>query len=223
MFLAWISTCFSLTWNMLRVQIQLIYGTWKLLKVPAPIVSVFGGSRFEQEHEYAQQAYIFAKRLIDHDISIITGGGGGIMEAVSCGALEGVPPSKKAHCIGINLKELDDRNKCVKNYFELDFIFARKWLMTKYSTAFVIFPGGFGTLDELAEVLTLIQTEKIPRLPIILVGIDYWDDFMAWIRKETLEHNLIAKEDLDLFTLTNDLDHAFTIILDICKKKYGSK
>jgi uncharacterized protein (TIGR00730 family) len=207
----------------MRLEIQLIYGTWKLLKIQPPVVSVFGGSRFTQEHEYAKQAHTFAKRLIDHDISIITGGGSGIMEAVSCGALEGNPPSKKAQCMGINLKGLDDRNECVKNYFELDFIFARKWLMIKYSTAFVIFPGGFGTLDELAEVLTLIQTAKIPRLPIILVGTDYWDDFMAWMKKETLEHNLIAKEDMDLFTLTDNLDHAFTIILDICKAKYGGK
>lgn len=221
MFFKWIKASGSLWWSLLKVQFQLMFSSWKLLKITPPIVSIFGGSRLGQEHQYAQQAFKFAQKLIEHDISIITGGGGGIMEAVNCGAI--TRKNKKARSIGINIKGLDDRNKCVEDYFELDFIFARKWLMTQYSIAFVIFPGGFGTLDELAEVLTLMQTKKLKRIPIILIGVTYWNDVMDWIHKSALQHELITKEDVTLFSLTDDLDHAFTIIRDISAKSETQK
>lgn len=215
MFFKWVASCSSVFYGLLRVQIQIMFGAWKLLKVKPPIVSIFGGSRFKQDHPYAIQARAFAQKLVDNNISIITGGGSGIMEAVNCGAISG--DGKKARSIGINIRGLEEPNPCLQEYIELDFIFARKWLMTQYSIAFVIFPGGFGTLDELAEVLTLMQTKRLQRIPVILIGVEYWNDFRNWIHQETLRYDLVSKEDLSLFSITDDFNHAFEIIRDICR------
>jgi len=121
--------------------------------------------------------------------------------------------------IGIGVKELGEgKNPCVQEYFELDYFFARKWLMTRHSQAFVIFPGGFGTMDELAEILTLVQTKKLGRVPIVLVGVEYWRDFMEWLKYSALVHGLIVKEDLELFTLTDDIDKVFALVCKECEQ-----
>jgi uncharacterized protein (TIGR00730 family) len=206
----------KLFFNFAHVFFQLTYGAWRVFKLPQPAISIFGGARIKPDHPYALQAGAFAQRLINNNISIITGGGPGIMEAASC-AVSRIK-DKQSRSIGIGVKDLDEeRSICAQEYFELDQFFARKWLLTHYSRAFVVFPGGFGTLDELAEVLTLIQTKKIKRVPIILVGSDYWKDLMNWIEQGALKHKLIVQSDLELFLVTDDLDEALTLILQTCR------
>ena len=199
-----------------RVFIQLLYGIWRLSKLPKPIVTVFGGARLEGRDPYFKKAHLLSEKLVEHDISVVTGGGPGVMEAALCGAIHRKPT--KAKSIGIAVKDLGEgRNPCVQEFFELDYFFARKWLLINYSIAFVVFPGGYGTVDELAEVLTLIQTKKLKQVPIVLIGVEYWQPFLEWLKKEVLKHNLITSEDLALFIITDDLDIAFGHIHEHCK------
>ncbi len=214
-FLSRLGLCTSLFFSLLRVFFQLLYGAWRVSKLHKPIISIFGGARLKETDVYFYQAHELAQKLVAADISVLTGGGPGIMEAVSCGAIVG--NSKKAKSMGISVKDLGEgRNKCVQEYFELNYFFARKWLLTRYSVAFVVFPGGFGTMDELSEVLTLIQTKRLKRVPIILIGKEYWEYFMKWITDEALKHGTIGKEDLKLFIVTDDLHEAFCMVRDEC-------
>lgn len=201
---------FSAALHLSHVYFQLIRGIWKIAGVPRPMVTVFGGSRVVQTDPYARQANQFAQMLVNANISVITGGGPGIMEAANCA----LPPlNGEAKSIGIGVRGLGEGpNKCVKEYFVLDYFFARKWLMTNYSQGFAVFPGGFGTLDELSEVLTLIQTKKLGRVPIVLIGSEYWKLLMQWLHTEALKHKLILKEELELFIVTDDLQEALNIL-----------
>lgn len=201
--------------RLFRVWRQLLYGIWRISGLNKPIVSIFGGARFKQNDYYATQAHKLAQMFVNDDISVLTGGGPGIMEAANCGAIY----SKKARgkSIGIGVRDLtEDSNSCVQEYIELDYFFARKWLLTRYSRGFVVFPGGFGTMDELAEVITLMQTKKLPRLPIVLVGVDYWRPFMTWAEEEAFRHGLVSQIDLDLLFLTDDLNEAFQLVCKEC-------
>ena len=120
--------------------------------------------------------------------------------------------------MGISVRDIHEvRNPCVQEFIELDYFYARKWLLTRYAAGFVFFPGGFGTLDELGEVLNLMQTGKIKRVPIILIGKEFWNPISKWITDEPLAHGLIAKESLELFHVTDDLEEAFCIVRDECK------
>ncbi len=209
--------CFSLGFKLIRVFFQLVYGAWKVSKLPYPIVSIFGGSRLPQYDVYAKQADQVGQWLVEHDISVLTGGGPGIMEAASCGAIR--TNGGKGKSMGIGVRDLGEgKNPCVEEYFQLDYFFARKWLLTRYSVGFIVFPGGFGTMDELSEVLTLIQTKKMKWVPIVLIGKEYWTPFMKWVTDEALKHGLVKKEHVALFTLTDDPYEAFCLIRDECKQ-----
>jgi len=202
-----------------RVFNQILYGIWRITAVPMPRVTIFGSARLEKDDPYAKQAHELGGKFIENGISVLTGGGPGIMEAVSCGAFENGARSK-AISVGINVSEFGEkRNPCVQEYIELNYFFARKYLLTRSSIAFIIFPGGFGTIDEMGEVITLIQTKKMPKLPIILIGTEYWDLFLQWLSKEVLKHGAISESDLKLFTVTDDIDYAFKIVSDFCKKQ----
>lgn len=211
--LAFIShTFFKVLWG----DMQLMHGIWKITKIQGPIVSIFGGSRLPTKDPYIQQAHTLAAKLVAAHINIMTGGGSGIMQAASCGALH----SKTSMSIGVGVTELNEaKNSCVKEYFEVDYFYTRKWLLTHYSIAFVVFPGGFGTLDELTEILTLIQTKILPLAPIILIGHEYWTPFLQWLEHEALIHGAVKEEHLKLFSITDDLDEAFCLIEKTCQKK----
>jgi uncharacterized protein (TIGR00730 family) len=215
-FLRRIAWCLGLFFNLLNVVFQIIYGAWKMSRLPRPLVSIFGGARLSKEEPYWELAHQLSNKLVEANISVLTGGGPGLMEAASCGAIaqkKGVVMS-----MGIGVSDLDEKtNPCVQIYCELDYFFARKWLLTRYSSGFVVFPGGFGTLDELAEVLTLMQTKKIKQVPIVLMGVEYWKDFVDWIDDEITSHGLISPEHRGLFTLTDDLHQAFCLIRDTCE------
>ncbi len=211
-----LGACLKQFFLLLRIFGQLMYGIWRVSKLPVPIVSIFGGARIDGGDIYFKKAHELGSKLVDLDISVLTGGGPGIMEAASCGAI--VSKKGKARMMGIGVTDLGEKpNKCAQEFFALDYFFARKWLLTRFSKAFVVFPGGFGTLDEMAEVLTLIQTKKMAPVPIILYGKEYWHLFMRWLEEEALKHGTILQKDLSLFTVTDDLEKVFCLVRDTCK------
>lgn len=211
-----IKVLFNTFWHLSKVLVQMLYGTWRVSKLDHPIVTIFGSARFKQDDLYALQAAILSKKILDGNISVITGGGPGIMEAASCAV---VPVSKnRARNIGIGVKGLTEgKNHCVGEYFELDYFFARKWLLTRFSRAYIVFPGGFGTMDEMFEVLTLIQTRKMERKPVILIGVEFWAQFMAWLNSEVLLHAAVDVRELELFVVTDDVEKAVEIVKEACK------
>lgn len=208
-----LSRFFILFFHLLHTVIQMIYGAWRISKLHMPIVTIFGSARMTSTTPYAKKAQELGQRFIDADISILTGGGPGIMEAAVCHSkYEG-----KARSIGIGVRGVEDRpNMCATEYFELEYFFARKWLLTEFSSAFVIFPGGFGTLDEMAGVLTLIQTKKLKQVPMVLIGKEYWGPFVEWVQKEALVHGAVKSEELEFFYVTDDLDDAFCFVQSKC-------
>ena len=211
-----IRMCTALLYHFFRVSLQIMYGVWRVSKLPQPIISIFGSAQVAQTDKYAQEANQVASWLVEQDISVLTGGGPGIMEAANCGAIR---PKKKGavKSIGIGVRGLNEpKNMCVEEYFELDYFFARKWLLTQYSSGFVVFPGGFGTMDELSEVLTLIKTGQMKRVPIALVGKDYWHPFMQWITEQAAPRGLIQAEDIKLFSVTDDPYAAFCFVQKKC-------
>jgi uncharacterized protein (TIGR00730 family) len=217
-----IKAYFALAGHMMRMFFQLLYGIWKLSKLKKAPVTIFGGSRLGPESEYIKKAQQLATMLAEFDIPVLTGGGPGIMEAASCG-IE-AHKGKVVTTIGIGVKGLGDPafNKCVRNAIQMDTFTSRKWLLVKYSIGFAIFPGGFGTLDELAELLTLIQTKMRPKAPIVLIGKSYWKPFMDWIEQSALKHGLIRPEDVRLFSVTDDINEAFNLLQVHCKKRQFS-
>lgn len=198
-----------------RVSFQVLYGTWKVTKLNPPIVSIFGGASLSKDDYYFKQAHQLAQQLVETGISVLTGGGPGAMEAANCGAF--LSKKSRGKSIGIGVKGIEEsKNPCLHQYFELNYFFARKWLLTSYSQAFIVFPGGFGTLDELSEVLTLMQTKRTKQVPIVLVGVEYWTPLMRWITQEALEHGLVREAHIKLFTITDDLEEVFCIVRDEC-------
>lgn len=205
---------FLLFFHLFHTVIQMVYGAWRISKLHMPIITIFGSARMQQNALYTKKAQELGQRFIDANISILTGGGPGIMEAASCHAKYG----SKARSIGIGVRGVEDRpNMCATEYFELEYFFARKWLLTEFSSGFVIFPGGFGTLDEMAGVLTLIQTKKLKKVPMVLIGKEYWDPFVQWITQEALTHGAVLPEELEYLYVTDSLDDAFCFVQSKCE------
>jgi uncharacterized protein (TIGR00730 family) len=209
-------TCCVLGLRFLHVFVQIIYGVWRVSKLTQPAVSIFGSAKVAQNDKYAQEANQIAVWLGQEGISVLTGGGPGIMEAANCGSIKKGRKSE-VKSIGIGVHGLNEpKNVCVEEYFELDYFFARKWLLTQYSSGFIVFPGGFGTLDELSEVLTLIQTKQLRKVPIVLVGKDYWRPFMQWVTEEAVPRGLVRPEHVTLFSVTDDPYKAFCFVRGEC-------
>lgn len=200
--------------HLFHVVRQLFYGIWKLSKLNRPLVSIFGSSKLPGDNKYSQFARDLASRLVDANVSVVTGGGPGIMEAANCGAQK---KGDGVRSIGIGVKGLEGGklNPCVEDYMIMHYYFPRKWLLTRYSMAFVIFPGGVGTLEELTELMTLIQTDKRERVPIVLVGKDFWSDILRWMNK-ALDQELLFQSDLDNLTITDDIEEAFEVVTRYC-------
>lgn len=212
-----IGNCAFLGWRFLKVSWQVVYGLWRISKLPHPIVSIFGGARMPQHDKYAQEAGQIALWLVEKEISVLTGGGAGIMEAANCGAMRRTHKGD-VHSMGIGVRGLNEpQNMCTEEYFMLDYFFARKWLLTQYSLGFIVFPGGFGTLDELSEVLTLIQTNQMKKVPIVLMGKSYWEPFLQWLTEHALPLGLIQKEHLALISMTDDPYKAFCFVQGECE------
>jgi len=192
------------TWRTLRIMGEFIEGFDALAEVGSA-VSIFGSARVGRRNRYYGAARRLGSALADQGFAIITGGGPGIMEAANRGAKEAGGLS-----IGCNIELPFEQglNEYVDLGMEFRYFFVRKVMFVKYAEGFVIFPGGFGTLDELFEALTLIQTGKVQHFPLVLYGKDYWGGLLQWIRDKPLYEAKISPEDLDLLTVTDDVDEA---------------
>jgi uncharacterized protein (TIGR00730 family) len=195
-------------WRALRIQAEFVEG-FDALAAVGPAVSVFGSARTKPSHPMYGHARKLGELLAHEGYAVITGGGPGIMEAANRGCQEGGGLS-----VGCNIELPMEQglNPYVDLGVEFRYFFARKVMFVKYADAFVIFPGGYGTLDELFEALTLIQTKKIQDFPVILFGSDYWAGLIDWIRDRLVAEAAIAPADADLLRLTDDPAEACTII-----------
>lgn len=210
----------KLTANYLKVMPQLVIGAWKISRLPQPVVSVFGGSSLKKNSKYVAWAEELAHRLVSYEISIITGGGPGIMEAANLGAVR--KDLHRTHTMGIGVRGVEtidheEFNPSAKYHIVTDYFALRKYLLINYSYAYVIFPGGFGTMDEFMDVMTQMQTKKIPVSPIILIGQEYWAPFMVWVQTAVKE-GLIPQEHVAYITLTDDLEKATTLLVEYCER-----
>ena len=200
-------------WTMFKVIAELVEG-FETMNHIGPCISIFGSARTKPGSKYYELAVDIAKRLTEEGYGIITGGGPGIMEAGNKGASESGGLSVG---LNIDLPFEQSHNPYIDPELNLNYryFFVRKVMFVKYAQAFIAMPGGFGTMDELFEVLTLIQTKKITRVPVILVGKDFWTGMVDWIKNVMLDqaHNISA-EDMDLIPITDDMDEIIKIIND---------
>ena len=199
------------TWSIFKIMSEFVEGFEKLSNI-GPCVSIFGSARTKPDNKYYKYAVEIAEKLTEKGYGIISGGGPGIMEAANKGA-----NNKKGASVGLNIdlpfeqtsnKYIDDDKNIHFNYF-----FVRKVMFVKYAQAFVVMPGGVGTLDELFEAITLIQTKKIQKIPIVLFGSEFWSGLLDWM-KETLlnKEKTINENDFNNFVLVDDIDEAVNII-----------
>ncbi len=198
-----------------RSGFQLMRGVYRLSRLSQPIVAVFGGKAAYDDGKYAALAYDFSAQCAKHGMSVITGGGPGIMEAANCGAYEAAK-NKKRSTLGIGVGGLDESfvNKCA-SLIRVDYFFTRKWLLTRYTCGFVLFPGGIGTMNELFEVLDLLKHGKIKHVPVILIGTSYWKDLIAWYQ-HAFEYEFITLPPGNAFIITDDIDEAMRVIVSSC-------
>jgi uncharacterized protein (TIGR00730 family) len=199
------------SWAIFRVMAEFVEGFDKLAKI-GPCVSIFGSARTPRDHDYYITAEEIAAKLVRHGYGVITGGGPGIMEAGNKGAR-----SENGKSVGLNIvlpfEQFNNVYIDPDKLITFDYFFVRKVMFIKYAQGFVVLPGGFGTLDELFEALTLIQTNKIGRFPIILVGSEYWTGLVDWIKEVMLKkHKNISVEDLDLFVIVDNATDAVQAI-----------
>lgn len=204
------------SWRVFKVMSEFVEGIDKMSKI-GPCVSIFGSARTKPDNPYYLMAEEIAAKLVRHGYGVITGGGPGIMEAGNKGAkLQG------GRSVGLNI-ELPFEQK-PNDYIDQDksinfqYFFVRKVIFIKYSQGFVVMPGGFGTLDELFEAMTLIQTQKIGQFPIVLVGVAYWGGLLDWVKNTMLTNGYISVDDLDLISLVDSATEAVAVIDEFYSK-----
>ena len=195
-------------WRVLRIQAEFVEGFGALAEL-GPAVSVFGSARTHVDHPDYARAEAVARGLVDAGFAVITGGGPGIMEAANKGACEAGGVSVG---LGIELPFEQGMNRWVELGVNFRYFFARKTMFVKYAQGFVVLPGGFGTLDELFEAVTLVQTRKVTRFPIVLVGTAYWSGLVEWLRDAAVEHGTIGPADLELLHVVDDPAEAVRIV-----------
>lgn len=202
------------SWAIFKIMAEFVDG-YEKMAVIGPCISVFGSARTDTNNPYYQQAVETSKLLVEAGYGVITGGGPGIMEAGNNGAdnAEGVSVG-----LNITLPFEQSCNDWVNHPVDFDYFFVRKVMFVKYSQGFIAFPGGFGTLDELFEAITLMQTEKIERKPVVLFGKKYWTGMVDWVKNTMLgEENNISPEDMDFLQMTDDPKEAVKFITDFYK------
>ncbi|WP_447951742.1 LOG family protein [Chryseobacterium koreense] len=202
----WDQTVTKDSWMVFKIMAEFVDGYEKLAKI-GPCVSVFGSARLKNTDPYYQVAVDIAEKITEIGFGVITGGGPGIMEAGNKGARKGGGKS-----IGLNIELPFEQhfNPFIDKGYSMDFdyFFVRKVMFVKYSQGFIVMPGGFGTLDELMEAMTLIQTNKIGRFPIVLVGTTYWSGLLDWFRNTLLANGMISEEDLNLYRVVDTAEDA---------------
>ncbi len=204
------------SWAIFKIMAEFVEGFERLGKI-GPCVSIFGSARTKPEDPYYKLAESIAFELTQHGYGVVTGGGPGIMEAGNKGANRGQGIS-----VGLNIdlpfEQHDNPYIDSDKSLDFDYFFVRKVMFVKYSQGFVVMPGGFGTLDELFEAITLIQTKKIGKFPIILVGKKYWGGLVDWIKNTLLTEGCISPKDLDLISIVDTEDEVLEVINTFYKK-----
>jgi uncharacterized protein (TIGR00730 family) len=203
------------SWRMFGIMAEFVEATERLAPV-RPAVSLFGSARIGEDHPYYAQAEKVARLLSDAGFSVICGGGPGVMEAASKGAFHGKSPS-----VGLNILLPQEQQSNPYQDISLSFhhFFARKVMFVKFAAAYVVLPGGFGTLDELMEALTLIQTRKSRHIPLILMQADYWQGLLDWFRERLVAEGMIGAEDLDLLQVIDEPEQ----VVDAIFKHYEGR
>lgn len=204
------------SWAIFKVMAEFVEGFEKMAKI-GPCVSIFGSARTKPEDPIYKMAEEIASKLVRHGYGVITGGGPGIMEAGNKGA-----KAEKGKSVGLNIELPFEQGNNIyidpDKLISFDYFFVRKVMFVKYSQGFIVMPGGFGTLDEFFEAVTLIQTSKIGRFPIVLVGKDYWGGLMDWVRGTMLEYGNISAKDLDLINIVETPTEAVKVIDEFYSK-----
>ena len=192
------------SWRIFRIMAEFVEAIETLSRVKHA-VSIFGSARTKPDDPYYQKAELLARRLVEKGFGVITGGGPGVMAAANKGAAEAGGQS-----VGMNIRLPFEQkpNPYANVSIDYKYFFIRKVMFVKYAVAYVILPGGFGTMDELFEALTLIQTKRIKSFPVILMGSEYWKGLFDWLRKTMLRDNKISPEDLERFQIIDDPDEA---------------
>jgi uncharacterized protein (TIGR00730 family) len=202
-------------WRLFRIMGEFVEG-FDTLPRYVPCVTVFGSSRVPEQHPYYDLSRRLGRALGERGYTVLTGGGPGTMEAVNRGAYEA-----GADSIGLNIYLPREQipNAYTTESLRFRYFFVRKVMLVKYSTAFFLLPGGYGTLDELFETLTLIQTQKVRPFPVILMGVRFWEGLLDWMRDRLLAERMISPEDLKLFHVTDALDEALALV-DESRKRH---
>jgi hypothetical protein len=201
-------------WRIFRIMAEFV-DAFETLSAAGPAVTIFGSARLPASDPYYKLAVTLGSRLARQNLAVITGGGPGIMEAANRGAAKA-----KGKSIGLNIElpHEQEGNRFVNIPINFHYFFSRKVCFVKYSVAFVFMPGGFGTLDEFFELVTLVQTQRIPRFPLILVGKSFWKGLLSWIDSTLEKNGLISPGDKDLFSLTDDPDEVLEIVTEFRKR-----
>src|SRR5258705_5598723 len=206
----WAEIKSSDSWVIFKVMSEFVEGFEKMAKI-GPCVTIFGSARVKPSNPYYKMAEDIAVRLVQQGYGVITGGGPGIMEAGNKGANKAGGKS-----VGLNIYLPHEQKGNIyidaDKLITFDYFFVRKVIFVKYSQGFIVMPGGFGTLDELSEALTLIQTKKIGRFPIVMVGKKFWSGIIDWFMKVLVAEKMITAEDLDLFNLVDTPEEAVAVI-----------
>jgi uncharacterized protein (TIGR00730 family) len=203
------------TWRIFRIMAEFVEGFETLSKM-GPCITIFGSARTPKENPYYALAEQLAAEAVKNGYGVITGGGGGIMEAANKGAFKAKGPS-----VGLNIQLPFEQaaNPYIKTLISFRHFFCRKVMFLKYTSAVIVLPGGFGTLDELFETLTLVQTHKSTFLPVVLMGTAYWKGMVDWLNNATLAQDYISPEDMTLITSTDDPQTALATINEFYKKR----
>ena len=189
------------SWRMFRILGEFVQGFEELADI-GKAVTIFGSARLKEDSDTYKKTRQLAAQLAKQGYTIVTGGGPGIMEAANRGAMD---VDGRSVGLNIDLPHEQAPNPYLTDSVDFKYFFVRKVMLVKYSTAFVIFPGGFGTLDELFEALTLIQTHKIKPFPVYLVGVEYWRGLLQWLQGTLLRNGTISEQDLHLFKVVDDV------------------
>jgi len=214
-FLIFIKWFMVVTYEFFLGIFQVFYGVWQLSKLAKPRVTFFGGTIIKINSHFAKIATRLAKELNKEGVSVITGGGSGIMQAANCGARKGKSSSKT---IGIYLDFPNQKiNRCLDQAIKIDSLVARSWLLMRYSEVYVFFPGGYGTLHEFMQLIVLISSKQIPQGPIILVGSDYWQPLIDWLDQLEKEKYFSIKGQNSLYVLLDDFESIKCAVLGNCQ------
>lgn len=204
-------------WRVLRIQSEFVNGFGALADL-GPAFSIFGSARTPSDHPEYKMAEDLGKKLSDKNYAVITGGGPGIMEAANKGCFAGPGLSVG---LGIELPFEQSMNEYIELGIDFRYFFARKTMFIKYAQGFVVFPGGFGTLDELFEALTLVQTKKVTAFPVVLVGKSFWGPLVDWIKNTMLVSGKISQADADSLFVTDDMDEVVDILINESAKRHN--